>query len=727
MQWAMHKKGLFALSMLCSGLLLPMDGLPDDQPPKDSQTVATAETTSANEDPLAQRQFQDLLAVMEETTSLATKTRLNADFVPGMVTVLRGEDLELRGIHTLKEAMNLVPGIIENESNYTISVRGVGNWSTGKLRLLVNDLPFTETLTAGSTAIYSMPVEMIDRIEVIRGPGSAVHGEYAFSGVVNVITHQQGRRVFAGYGSFNTVAGGGRYAISQGDWYGNINLAGWDSDGTPAWVEKDTLAGLAPFGMDKISFAPGYTNERIRSDIAIMKLGYKKTSLTAQFTQVANGDGMGLLNMLPAQDKRLTTENRNQNVEIRHEFDLMSRLPVTLKAGYADYMLDIDRTYFAPPGFNQQRADPAADGSMVASTHAMEKKFYTGIFGDWKGWDRHILSMGVDWASMGLGDVRTLSNVNPMTGAATSAMLSWGPQYDWVLEDPGQRRILGLLFQEQWQASDTLSATLGLRHDRYSDVGESLAPRLALVYHPAGNHIFKAQYGTAFRPPSFMELYSNNIVMRSNPDIKPETIKTIDLGYIYRDEESVGRLTLFHSELRDMIDLTPGATGNTQRFANVADVDLNGVELELEKKLTSNLKLDANVSYVTTRDKATRHELPGTSNWTGNLGMIYQPLPDYSLALQTHYRGRCNRAINDPRDKLAGGGTVNLTGTIANLITPGLTFRAGIKNLFDADMREPKPDIVKDYEALGIPPFPAYPNDYQRPGLGLWGRLAYEF
>ncbi|WP_455218381.1 TonB-dependent receptor plug domain-containing protein, partial [Kaarinaea lacus] len=127
--------------------------------------------------------LQDLLQALEQETEIATKTKMNVDFVPGIVTVFYGDDLLARGIRDVKETLALIPGVELSISTVGVAqvfVRGIGTaFSSGKLKVLLNGVPFNATLNVSTTAL-SLPTEQIDRIEVIRGPGSAIYGEFAY-------------------------------------------------------------------------------------------------------------------------------------------------------------------------------------------------------------------------------------------------------------------------------------------------------------------------------------------------------------------------------------------------------------------------------------------------------------------------------------------------------------------------------------------------------------------
>ena len=117
-------------------------------------------------------------------TEIATKTKLNVDFVPGVVTVIKGNELQNLGVTNLSEqALGMVSGI-----DGFVYIRGIGkNQALGKVKLLINSKTMNSSLT-GIGGIPAIATALIDRVEIIRGAGSAIHGENAYTGVINIIT-----------------------------------------------------------------------------------------------------------------------------------------------------------------------------------------------------------------------------------------------------------------------------------------------------------------------------------------------------------------------------------------------------------------------------------------------------------------------------------------------------------------------------------------------------------
>ena len=155
----------------------------------------------------------------------ATGSQLPVHLAPSVASVITSEDIKEIGATTLDEILETVPGLHALPSGLDIfstiwSIRGIHTKTNPHVLLLINGTPLTRPFNGGRLHTFRMPVGMISRVEVIKGPGSAVHGADAFTGVINVITKDNfeidGTEVGARYGSFESydawLQHGGQYA-----------------------------------------------------------------------------------------------------------------------------------------------------------------------------------------------------------------------------------------------------------------------------------------------------------------------------------------------------------------------------------------------------------------------------------------------------------------------------------------------------------------------------------
>ncbi|QTA87285.1 TonB-dependent receptor plug domain-containing protein [Desulfonema magnum] len=655
---------------------------------------------SENSDAGLEAELKWLQAEAVVMTEIATKTKMDADMVPGMVTVLRGAELEKRGIRNVLEALSLVPGL--NISPDFI-VRGIGmDFASGKVKVLWNNAPVNESMTGMIAFTFYMPIEQLDRIEVIRGPGSALYGKFAYSGVVNIITRQKENRLFGRYGRFDTYSAGGifSYAAPEQHFDMSLNIGCWRNDQTDRKTGPDILHET---GMSDISRAPGPVNDRRKVTTAIMTLSYKELSLLAQLATISYGSGFGIADALPPPNDETPGTDDSHMAEFGWHPEISQSLKLNMKFGWKEYLWNHDEEYLFPPGY------AGYENGMIAGPHYEERSLYGESELQWEGWERHLLLLGLEYENIKLTDIWSDSNYHPMTGEPLPFVQRFTGEENWLEEDKS-RNIFSLFLQDQFDFTHRLTLTGGLRYDYYDDTKEGrLTPRLAGVFRASQCHIFKIQYAEAFRPPSFMEMYfKNNPIGSGNPDIEAETVKTWELGYVFRSVYFLGRLTVFRSELRNLIGMKDG------QYSNNDSAQTKGAELELNWKIFRNLITDVNFSYAKTRDDSTGAEIRGAASWISNIGLVYEPLDNVSLSLQYRYVNECNRDTDDPRDNLDSYDKIDFTAAVRDFFKQGLTFRAGLRNLFDEEIR---------YSSA----YPGYLEDYPQTGRESWFQFSYDF
>jgi outer membrane receptor for ferrienterochelin and colicins len=541
---SLPRAALFTAALLCT-----LPGRAQDPPP-----------------PAEEGELEELMSIVEQETAVATKTRMNSDYVPGIVTVLNGDELAALGIATAGEALSLVPGmqaIRDPAASPSVITRGLDfPFGSGNIRILLNSVPLARSDAGFNTSVLLLPVEQIERIEVIRGPGSVVHGDFAFMGLVNIITRKDRARVFVrGTQPQPSVSVGGQVGWSMGKTAMTASLARFDTeDAYAAGSNRDEQRWFAIFGASNGGL--DITAELVQR----------------QFNQLATG--------APGQGIPFIEES--WAIEGRYARELAPKLRG--EAAVSHHRNDIDV-------FTQQ-----FDGS--------QQKAAANIV--WDGWSRQSWLVGADYTSSAID--RGATRRAPTTpGAPPNPLVT--------LVTNTQREITGLVLQDTIDLTGSLKLTLGARHDRYSDLDSQTTPRAALVWRASERHIVKAQYAQGFRPPTFFERYEAPAPNRI-PSYPFETNTTTELHYVYRGALSVARATVYRAVLSDLI--RPGG------IVLEDDATANGIELEWGRELNASWKMDANLSYVDTSDPragAVPQQNRIAAPVLGNLSVFYRPFP----------------------------------------------------------------------------------------------------
>ncbi len=605
------------------------------------QEIPTKNEEIASEDAMNEESdMEALMGILDEETEIATKSKMNADYVPGMVTVLNGEDLELLGIHTVWEALSLAPGIQlvrDNDGSPMVTVRGLQfPFNSGNIKVMVNSIGMSREDSGINTSALLLPVEQVERIEFIRGPGSSLYGSFAFMGVVNIITRAAGKGVFSRVKEGDTFAGGGHYAYSDPDspLRFSANIAGLNSDET---------------------YAPVSVKAGEERQSGIFSLNYKESSLTAQIVNDYSDE--------------LEKDERNSVIAFKQGVTFSPSLDADFNISYLHNDVGI-----ADSGFKGDLIEGSADFS-------------------WNGMEGHKWLFGMSLIQSSVEEA-TLST--PAAPGLTTQIkdITW--------------RDYGFSVQNQFNLIEGLTLTSGLRFDYRDDIKETRpTPRFSAVWQVSDPHIFKAQYSQGFRSPTFFELYG---LGGSNLYLDSEIVKSTELGYVYKKTKAVGRVTLFHSKFEDMIFPNPPPVG----FDNNREALAQGVEFEWEQRLTGKLKWSANLSYVDTWDtrgvSGEKQESISSADWLGNISLWARPAQNLLFTGHWYHVGTRSTETNDA----VGFDTVDLSVNVFHFFTKGLTFRAGVKNIFDDEVS------YLIMRPVGMETF-----DY--PGRKSWAQLSKEF
>lgn len=565
-------------------------------------------------------ELAELLAIVAQETAVATKSRMNSDFVPGIVTVLHGDELEALGIETAWEALSMVPGIQvvrERTGLYSVIVRGLPfPFNSGNVRVLIDGVSVGRESAGVNGVSLQIPIQMVERIEVIRGPGSAVYGDFAFMGLVSIVTRKDGARVYARGGGDESLSGGATVTAanpSTGITF-TMTAAGFTTNDAavaePRRAEEDRGFGRVALGYKGLS------------------LNFEAVSRDVQATRTAPGE--------PA-----TGDQRHWALDSRWAADLSRTLSAEVHGTYLS-----NRFNTGPSDFSGAVGDFGADLK-------------------WKGWKNQswLLSASYARAETELG--RQMRPPRPGVP---------GPPSSTVIEDQVQT-IAGVTLQDTIDLSGHVAVTAGARFDHNSDIGSHVAPRCAVVWRVAEGHILKAQYAEGFRAPTFFELYGQGV---KNNDLEFELNRTAELHYVFRLPDMAARATFFYSKILQMIFVGPG-----NRFDNDHDARAFGVEGEFETRIGSRLKAQMSLSWVDSKtNRNATHEWktpPSKADWLGSFALTYRAAAKTLLALRLNHAGERNAS----EGQNGGYSLLDLTVTQQDLFLPGLQFRAGVKNVFN--------------------------------------------
>ncbi len=658
-----------------------------------------------------QLEFDRLMGVLDKHTDIATFTKMNADFIPGMVTVLQGRDLEARGKRNVMEALTLVPGLdisLTQSGTPSMTSRGIGSPYLPATSLIMLDGVSMNSTTFGAASITcGIPIEQVERIEVIRGPGTSVNGEFAYNSVVNIITRQEGNSIHASYGRFKTYSGGGLLSYTNPEEHidFSVNMATTDTDGADHAYGPDNFGNY------------GHANEDRELDSIFGYFKYHNFSITSSY--ITGGEGE-FFDPYPNHTDTITSTQNVTSIEAKQMIQPLNTVHMLFKLGWLYSEMDVDRTRIAPPGFTialpPTYAPTIFDEGVSFGFYNEEEKIFAGVETTWKATPGNTVTLALNYNHTQLNDTYMRADVDTLTFQPIPWQKLTGDTN--FMDEDATRNHISVALQDEYSLSQTITIMAGLRYDHYSDVeDDQVTPRISGVWQPTEHHIFKLQYAKAFRPPTFIELTGSANFLEGNPTINSETIDTYELGYIFRKNGTIAKVTLFYSDLEDLI--TAEMVGSTVSYTNNASATQTGFELELRHNILNNLEFDSNLSYAETNDDDTDEEVVNGRNWLVNLGLTYAPCDWSSINTQYRYVDQRYRSATDPRDDLQSYDVVDVTLSLFPTMVQGLTLRTGLKNVFDAQA----------YVASGLAPFYATDQAADFPVLDRfwWVQATYDF
>lgn len=584
----------------------------------------------------------------------ASKFEQKATEAPSSVTVITAEEIKRYGYRTLADILNSVQGFyISYDRNYAyLGASGVnlGDFNS-RVLLLINGHRVNSDLndSAYIDTTFILDIDLIDHVEIIRGPGSVLYGNNAFFGVVNVITRDgkqiRGVESSGSYGSFNAYSG----RVTVGSQFTNglqFMLSGtiYGSDGPenlfyPQFNTPAQNNGIA-HNLDDDGYGSFFGS-----------VSYKEFTLEGAFIDREKGNPTAQFDTT-FDDPRLRTDDDRSYVTLKytHKFDDDLDASADIYYDRADFGIHYPED---PLLFAENQTGEWAGGEVQVN-----KKIF----------DLHVLTIGAEYRD----DFRQDRIVfEPGTGTVFTDV------HD-------SRRNFGVFGQGDFAVLTNLHLNTGARYDQYGHFDPSFSPRAALIYNPFDQSTFKVIYGTAFRDPNFLEL--------SDPrfqDIKPEKITSCDLvyeqGFLNYLRSSVSG---YYNRMDDLIEFQNGT------FTNL-NADTFALELALEGKWPNGIQTRMSYTLQHTEDRDTGAGLPDSPM---NLVKFNGSIPLWQdkiyAGLEVLYTGQRHTVFTDlSGDTLAGPdapsyAVVNLTLFSQNIVK-NLEFSTSIYNLLDSKYYDP--------------------------------------
>lgn len=525
--------------------------------------------------------LEELGMVKVDTVFAASMFTQKVTDAPSSVSIVTKDEIKRFGYRTLGEIVQSVRGFdVSYDRTYTsLGVRGfnrLGDFGGRTLLLIdghrMND-PIFDTSAGGND--FLLDVDLIERVEFIRGPGSAIYGNNAFFGVISVVTRKptdfNGGEVAASVGSFDTYRG--RFSYGK-DFANGVQflLSGtyFNSDGPsslffPEFNTPETNHGIAR-GLDS-ELAPNFFSSIRFGDISL-KGGYvdrRKETPTAPFGTVFN--------------QETVTYDRRGYVELDYAHKYSNGVDVAAALHYDQYDYHGTFPFEAEPGLILLNQDSARARWLGLEAHA-----------SWQAAEPIRLSLGVDWQRS--LELRQRNYVES--------------PYSLVFDRPGNQQLVGTFLESQINLTRKLTLDAGVRYDHYSSFGNTVNPRVGLIYKPAEATAIKLLYGQAFRAPNEYEINFRPPGSEDLAEFTPEKVRTLELvGEHYFNSQVHATASLFYNRIDSLIEPVPDVTNPTVVRTGARDAEVLGGEVEVEGKFDNGWLARLSYSHQEATDRAT--------------------------------------------------------------------------------------------------------------------------
>lgn len=547
----------------------------------------SGQVSPINRDELVNLDLEQLLALPVESVSGVSKYEQSIRRAPAGVTVLTAADIRNYGWRSLADALRSAPGVhIRNDRFYEyIGNRGFTRPFDYNSRTLVlvnghriNDAVYQQG-SVGSE--FLLDLDLVDRIEIIRGPGSSIYGSNAFYGAINVIP-KKGRDLSGG--EISLAAGsspGGKARLSVGDQTpGGVvylfSATEWESKGeTDYELPRDWRAADSSFTARRVSDA----------DDMINRSAYASASWRGFEAELAYGrrhkDVLPPVYFTAADTPAYGVDER------AYALIRASGHPSPNGHLSATTSLDFYRYHglFTPAFANLEEQRPYAD-ALSLGTEIIWRQTLT---------ENHELSLGIEHRENFRQDVGRDN-------------LDTGERVVRVRESSSQTSPFAQLDAE---LTPDLHLSVGGRYDRYSDGNHRATPRTGIIWDAIESTTFKVIYGESFRAPNVEELYASEVGLIANPDLGPEINRTWEFITEHRLDRT-WRIEghLYHVVSENLITTVPTGVPGQATYFNAQGFRTIGSDLAISGTYAGGVQIRASATLQRTEDEAADTEAP---------------------------------------------------------------------------------------------------------------------
>lgn len=534
-----------------------------------------------------------LESLVDVKVTAASKCEEHQSDAPGIVSVITRDDLERFGGTTLRDVLERVASIYSVKgflARSAISIRGDQTTeASSHVLVLINGRPTRERVYGGTDGdIYeAFPLNAIDHIEVIRGPGSVLYGTNGFSGVINIVTRNETANAATVDGLITENSGIGL----NFSW--NYNHDELTVFSAMRYMDKPDWEFRYGTGLQGLS---GYFDlqQKDSSLGAFFDVRYKHWRANIAFTEWETNI------LAPGLNDPVSYSRTFADIEYSHQINDQ------WSSSYNLTLTQLDQDTF------------------------VSRDSFEALL-EWS--NRVVLN---DHTNLVIGGVYTYIDGQEAAGPLQQ------PQQISMDANESASQIYG---QIDFHPVDALKLITGLQYNKAEKHSGDLLPRLGAIYSFDKPFTLKLLYSEAYRAPSLDEMFLSDPRVVGAPDLEPETVETVDLSLLFNGHKSEASITYFLSEQNNLINRgSVEAEDGRSTFVNINELEIQGLELEGKLYAVSGFMFTGSATYQESKSETGKDVTP-VPNLMAKLGVSYDTPNGFSLSLFDVYNGSVNEDV----------------------------------------------------------------------------------
>jgi len=561
------------------------------------------------------QESDDFKSFLDSVSDIATRNLSNVDYLPSVVTVVKAQTFKNAGIQTIAEALDMLPGFQMQLSPVGLimtTVRGLKNpnsYLSDKVKVLIDGVAINNEVIGSSHFYLDFPIQLVDKIEVLRGPNSAIYGAGSFYGTINIVTklgkNTKENQLFLGAGSYQYGIAGINFNASLGNWdiftdgYYKLNDKALDVKNETRKTDeamKDFSIGIKAINggfefitrLKRNDYENFYSFEGLLNPIEQRDEGHINTYFLSQLSYKTDLNNYKLETKASFSHRGYEMKSNSANVKDIANF--FSVVDIDMQDGFYTHDKSKEKNLEAEMilTFPKIKSNNILAGAGIRQADITHDEFYSSV---------------EDTITKNRDTILAHANYDEFRYRQDKESAFWANPTTTLLPNDTKRTIRYGYLQDLIEVNENLDLVLGLRADSYSDYDLQINKRAALVYRMANESvILKLLYGSAFRVPTLIEAYHNGHINTRAGDstIQPEETDTYEIVGIYKPNYNHKfSLNLFRSELEDIIDLEqlpytdPG-------YRNYKERNSQGIEFEYFFHTATKHNLYFNATYLDT-------------------------------------------------------------------------------------------------------------------------------